>query len=256
MLYNKAKWIFGIVCMLAFSSTTLANVNIVPRSPLMNSEVNFIPVTLMWNVVGNTNEITLTRVEVFNVDNNGQLVGNPVWATSIFNIWQNQVYVDYREWTACGQYVWKITLYKNSIQRTRGEYTESNKRYTRVHTSPAFRFKINCTIENTVNAESAGYFDFPSDATPLVFSQKWGADIKFHYFSPYENDQIKCKIYDWERNLIAEKTFALKKGSNYLNWDELFQEVNSNIEVSEVLFLEAVNGKDLKKTLKFRWENE
>ncbi|HUH74219.1 MAG TPA: hypothetical protein VLZ75_07410 [Chitinophagales bacterium] len=249
------RWFFSFMCFVAFSSTVCANTDIILRSPRQFEEV-IPPVTLMWNLSGQTSDISLIRIEVYETNEQMNPIGPPVWATSLFNIWQNQVFVDYSEWVTCKQYGWRVTLYKNSSKRLRGEYFENNSAYTKILSSQLPVFKINCSNLELEQIESTGYFDFSNESTPYVFSQRWGSDIKFHYFSPYENDQIECKIYNWEREVIASTFFSLQKGSNYLDWTELFSGIEGEIELSEVYFLEVVNGKDLKKALKFNWVDE
>lgn len=240
---------------LAYSYTASANSDVVLISPVDFKEKMAIPVTLSWSLIDPQNEVALVRVEVFETDTRMNIKGAPVWSVNLFNVRQNQVLVDYRNWASCGQYAWRVTIYKPGERNRRGEYFVNNQRYAKVKSSLFRYFTLSCEKSYIEDVESAGYFDFPNENTPYVFSQKEGADIRFHYFSPYENNVITCKIYNWQNNTLLTKEFVLKKGSNYIIWQNSFTGIGSG-ERNEVLTLEVTNSKEEVKGLKFTWKDE
>lgn len=254
MLLNRFKYItlYYIVFLAALSVAASEVILVSPR--LINNVQP--PVLLSWNLQNSGNEVSMVRVEVYKSNQYGDLLGAPVWATNIFNVWQNNVFVDYSVWEPCQQYAWQVVLYRVANNNSEGEFHVNNIRYARVKLPLPTYFSMACQLEEHEDKESTGYFDFPNEETPFVFHQKWGLDIKFHYFSPYENDRIVCKVYNWAREELATTEFSLKKGSNYLKWDDLFDELEQEVSVSEVLFLEVINEKDLRRTLKFMWIND
>jgi|GEM_PF-5643386 len=253
--FTVVKYLISLSFLIGLTGIAKADPAVYLLTPAAFQEEMNTPVVLSWQLVDPGSEVDLARVVLYKTDNNMNLVGAPVWYADITSPSVSQVLADYGGWQTCSQYAWVVILYREATYYETGEYIAAGKSYVMQKQSSFRYFSTRCEGVSEV-AASAAYFDFPAEATPFVFKQRQGADIRFHYFSPYGNDKLICEIYDWKRNVLASREFDLRKGDNYITWNGIYNQLSGSESISDVLFLETRNGKDQVKTLKFSWENE